>query len=205
MRGIEHVQATYDLRDPMRETICIGGAAVVAQMAEAGIQFNAGDVDTLCSREFSDRIMTGSRGLKGVATIQFGWPNEAASARGATAPGIEIFPNKSAAAVGVLPFTAIESLSDNVYSRLDYETCRAEPERLVVARGITCLRLSEVLNIFAIVGRSKDVSRVRRILPIARILGFLDREKELEISNNLDRSYWGGQESTTESRRSYFI
>lgn len=165
--AITQLRATLRLRDPLQQTICVGGAALAACFAEAGIALGPiDDVDVLCSPDYFKQLMVRAETLQGVSKLQLRWPNDRRLARGGLYKAIDILPDRAAITKGVLPFTACHTMQDDDYA-ISFDKLLRQPQRLTVACGIRCLKVAEVLQWIATIGRDKDIKHVDYLAPQA--------------------------------------
>lgn len=186
---LEKIEATVSLRDPKKDTILVGGAAIAAHLISHGINHTAplNDVDVLCPQTFFDNLLSDPASIEQARSFQLRWPKGGLKARGATNKSIDIYPDLDAQRAGVVPFTACVNMGDLMYP-MDYTQCSADHE--TEACGLRVMRLGEMLRWISIIGRKKDLDNVDSIMPDVTGLGLVDPEElhAIESEYSLSKS-----------------
>lgn len=163
---LEKIEATVRLRDPHKDTILVGGAAIAAHLIGRGVSHAdpLSDVDVLCPQTFFDNLLHNPSSIEQARSFQLRWPKGGLKARGATNLSIDIYPDLDAQLDGVAPFTACVNMGDLMYP-MDYARCAANLE--TEACGLRVMRLGEIVRWICIIGREKDLRKANSIMPDA--------------------------------------
>jgi hypothetical protein len=166
LTALERIETTVNLRDPARDTILVGGAAITAHLISRGIDDPnpLSDVDVLCPQQFFDNLLRDPASIEQSRSFQLRWPKGGLKARGATNLSIDIYPDLGAQQRGVVPFTACVNMGDLMYP-MDYTRCATDFE--TAACGLRVMRIGEMLRWISIIGRKKDLDKVDSVMPDA--------------------------------------
>lgn len=167
------------LRDPKKETIIVGGAAIAAHFISKELETpcRLEDVDVLCPQTYFDALLSNPLATPQANSFQLRWPKGGLKARGATNKSIDIHPDLEGQQNGIVPFTACVSMGDLMYP-MDYDSCMNEHE--TTACGLRVMRLGEILRWISIIGRAKDLQKVEVIMPDAlneQLITSVERER----------------------------
>lgn len=189
----ERIVATLDRFDPMREDICVGGAAITLALAEADI-FDIHplfDVDVLASERRMEELARTYASLELPSDLyktQLRRPGQRLAERGAKSVGIDIYPlTKTRETTGIVQYTACSSMSDGVYS-INHEMCASGERPTTLYMGERAVTLGTILEWIAIIGRDKDLNLVRTITPIAIDASLISRKEHDAIQREYSLS-----------------
>lgn len=187
LTDFERIERTVGLRDPARDTVLVGGAAITAHFMSRGVSSEGelADVDVLCPQVFFDNLLQYPASTSHAHSFRLRWPKGGLKARGATNMSIDISPDLDTQRNGVVPFTACVSMGDLMYP-MDFDKCVENFES--EACGLRVMSLSEILRWISIIGRAKDLDKVNRVMPEARRLQLVNHDEAQSIENEYLRS-----------------
>lgn len=177
MSNIAAIEATVRWADPEGACVLIGGAAVVAQMKEAGLDCDpTPDVDTIAPAEFYGAIRNKVWLPLNVAhagpLYWQGWRERGSIVRAVVNESMVLEPKPGIVQVERMSFTTSQYMENHYI--LDSETFNGQPMRTVVAQGLRCLALGQVLFMKAAAGRDKDLVTIGRVWDPALRAGLID-------------------------------
>ena len=180
---IESIHNTLGLRDPNRQTILVGSAAIVAHFHDIQTEspISCNDIDALCTPAFFNGLLANFSSLKQASSVQYRWPKNRLAARGARNTTIDIYPEEN---LGLLPFTVAKDMSD-LFVSTTYEESK---EAVVEVAGIQCVPLEYILRWAATIGREKDIATVNAILSPAFELGLISAKDRDITKSQLDNT-----------------
>jgi hypothetical protein len=153
---------TLQTYDPDHVTLCVGGAALAAHLAVAGVELPPqADVDVLCPDDYFDAMC---EELTDVDTFKVRLPYGKPPHRALDAV-FDIYPPADSS--GQLPFSATVAMG-GTWHPTSYDDFPDDSPEVVTYRDYRFLSMARLLVWTACTGRAKDIVKLDNLVPLAR-------------------------------------
>jgi hypothetical protein len=166
---------TLQTYDPNRVTLCVGGAALAAHLAVAGVEVPPqADVDVLCPGDYFDEMCAE---LADTDEFRMRLPYGKPPHRALDAV-FDVYPSDDTEQL--LPFSATVAMGGTWHPTY-YHDFPADSPEVVTYRDYRFLSMARLLVWTACTGRAKDIIKLDSLVPVARETGLVTDDEYVNI------------------------